>query len=106
MTRERSQGPIFGRTGTRRSFLAATGVAGAAAFLAACGSDAKSGSTATTTATGRGSGLVKGGELNVYTWPDYFSKQNLAAYRKATGTDLRISTYSDNDTLFAKLNAA
>lgn len=106
MTRERSQGPIFGRTGTRRSFLAATGVAGAAAFLAACGSDAKSGSTATTTATGGGTGLVKGGELNVYTWPDYFSKQNLAAYRKATGTDLRISTYSDNDTLFAKLNAA
>ncbi|MGX6448730.1 polyamine ABC transporter substrate-binding protein, partial [Patulibacter sp. S7RM1-6] len=83
---------------------------GAAAFLAACGSDGGSSSTAASTSTGAAAGgateLATGGELNVYTWPDYFAKENLAAYRKATGTKLRVSTYADNDTLFSKLNAA
>ncbi|WP_210491430.1 spermidine/putrescine ABC transporter substrate-binding protein [Patulibacter sp. SYSU D01012] len=106
MTSTRPSRPSF--DGTRRSFLAATGVAGAAAFLAACGGD-DGGATSTRTggaAASGGTGLVKGGELNVYSWPDYFAKENLAAYRKATGTKLNVTTYADNDTLFAKLNAA
>jgi spermidine/putrescine transport system substrate-binding protein len=93
--------------GTRRSFLAATGVAGAAAFLAACGSDG--GSSASTGATTKGAAATqaaKGGEVNVYSWPDYFAKDTLAGYRSTTGTKLNLTTYSDNDTLFAKLNAA
>ena len=106
MTHPRPSRPSF--DGTRRSFLAATGVAGAAAFLAACGGD-DGGATKTTGAaapSGGGTELVKGGELNVYTWPDYFAKANLDGYRKATGTQLNVTTYADNDTLFAKLNAA
>jgi spermidine/putrescine transport system substrate-binding protein len=106
MTRSRRTTPSF--DGTRRSFLAATGVAGAAAFLAACGSDDDGGSSAATgtTAAGAATAQATGGEVNVYSWPDYFAKDTLAGYRKTTGTKLNLTTYSDNDTLFSKLNAA
>jgi spermidine/putrescine transport system substrate-binding protein len=87
---------------TRAKFLAAGGSALAAGLLAACGSSS-SGSTTTHKAT---STVVKGGTLNLYTWPDYFSTKNLAAYKKETGTTMNISTYESNDILFAKLNSA
>ncbi len=50
--------------------------------------------------------VAKGGTLNLYTWPDYFSTKNLAAYKRETGTTMNISTYESNDILFAKLNSA
>jgi len=44
-------------------------------------------------------------QLNIYSWPDYFSADNLAAYAKKTGVTPNISTYDSNETLFAKLNS-
>ncbi|SEQ93763.1 spermidine/putrescine transport system substrate-binding protein [Faunimonas pinastri] len=45
------------------------------------------------------------GGLNIYSWPNYFSSESLAAYRKKTGVTPAISTYDSDDTLFAKLNS-
>lgn len=45
------------------------------------------------------------GQLNIYSWPDYFSSDNLAAYAKKTGVAPNIATYDSNETLFAKLNS-
>lgn len=88
---------------TRGKFLAASGGALAASLLAACGG---SSSGSTTTHQASASGLAKGGTLNLYTWPNYISTKNLAAYKRRTGTTMNISTYDSNDILFAKLNSA
>ncbi len=45
------------------------------------------------------------GQLNIYSWPDYFSTDDLAAYAKKTGVTPNIATYDSNDTMFAKLNS-
>ncbi|SHG63767.1 spermidine/putrescine transport system substrate-binding protein [Kaistia soli DSM 19436] len=45
------------------------------------------------------------GQLNVYSWPDYFSTGNLEAYAKKSGVTPNITTYDSNETLFAKLNS-
>jgi spermidine/putrescine transport system substrate-binding protein len=45
------------------------------------------------------------GELNIYSWPNYFSTGNLQAYAKKTGVTPNISTFDSNETLFAKLNS-
>ena len=44
-------------------------------------------------------------QLNIYSWPDYFSTDDLAAYAKKTGVTPNIATYDSNDTMFAKLNS-
>jgi spermidine/putrescine transport system substrate-binding protein len=44
-------------------------------------------------------------ELNIYSWPDYFRPDSLAAYAKQRRVRPNISTYDSNDTLFAKLNS-
>lgn len=44
-------------------------------------------------------------QLNIYSWPDYFSTDNLAAYARKTGVTPAITTYDSNETLFAKLNS-
>jgi spermidine/putrescine transport system substrate-binding protein len=92
------------RGGTRREFMGGLGLAGAAALLAACGgsksasgSSATSGSTTTVTPTG--------GDLAIYSWPDYFVEKNLKMFEKSSGVNINISTYSDNGVLFSKLNS-
>ncbi|MCX5495587.1 spermidine/putrescine ABC transporter substrate-binding protein [Kaistia dalseonensis] len=45
------------------------------------------------------------GQLNIYSWPDYFSADNLATYAKKSGVTPNITTYDSNETLFAKLNS-
>ncbi|MDR3516472.1 MAG: spermidine/putrescine ABC transporter substrate-binding protein [Azospirillaceae bacterium] len=45
------------------------------------------------------------GQLNIYSWPDYFSTESLAAYARKTGVTPNIATYDSDDTLFAKLNS-
>ena len=52
-----------------------------------------------------GAARAAGGELNIYSWPDYFSTGNLANYAKKTGVTPNVSTYDSNETLFAKLNS-
>jgi spermidine/putrescine transport system substrate-binding protein len=95
---------------SRRTFMAGMGAAGAAAFLAACGSSS-SGSTGASASGGatdaayKPSALTKGGELNIYTWPSYFSQTNLNNYKALTGTKINQATYESNDAMFAKLAA-
>ncbi|WP_243065120.1 spermidine/putrescine ABC transporter substrate-binding protein [Humibacter sp. RRB41] len=81
---------------SRRTVLGAAALTPIAAFLAACSSTGSSG-TASAKLTS---------QLNIYTWPDYFSDKDLAAYAKKYGVTPKISTYTDNNTLFTKLNSA
>ncbi len=97
-----SPDPVNDGRMTRAKFLAAGGGALAAGLLAACGGSS-SGSTTTHEAASK---VAKGGTLNIYTWPNYFSPKNLAAYKRETGTTMNISTYDSDDVLFAKLNSA
>jgi spermidine/putrescine transport system substrate-binding protein len=99
---------------SRRGFLAASGV-GLAAFLTACGGSSGSGSSsggstaaaATTPSSGPAAVTYpKGGELNVYSWPDYFDPKHLAAWKDKTAAKLNVATYDGNDAMFAKLNTA
>lgn len=45
------------------------------------------------------------GALNIYSWPDYFSNDDLAAYAAKSGVTPNIATYNDNGALFSKLNS-
>jgi spermidine/putrescine transport system substrate-binding protein len=83
---------------SRRAVLGAAALAPVAALLAAC---APSGASSSSTASAK---LTN--QLNIYTWPDYFSTKDLAAYTKKYGVTPKITTYTDNNTLFTKLNSA
>jgi spermidine/putrescine-binding protein len=75
---------------SRRSFLAAAGLTGGAAALAACGPG--------------GAGI--GTSLWIYNWSDYIADANIAEFKKRHGiTDFRYDTYANNDELIAKLQA-
>lgn len=63
------------------------------------------GATAGTTLLGGRARAAGTGQLNVYSWPDYFSQGSLSAYAGKSGVTPAISTYDSNDTLFAKLNS-
>ncbi|HTJ57909.1 MAG TPA: spermidine/putrescine ABC transporter substrate-binding protein [Devosiaceae bacterium] len=45
------------------------------------------------------------GALNIYSWPDYFSQDDLDAYAKKSGVTPNIATYNANELMFAKLNS-
>lgn len=79
---------------TRGQFLSGMGATAAAAFLAT-----------KTPAVARGASKL-GGSLNIYTWPNYFSKKNISAFTKQTGVKITQSTYESNDAMFAKLAAS
>jgi len=80
------------RSLTRRSVLGLLGAAPAAAALTSVGLRASRAKAAT-------------GQLNIYSWPDYFSTADLEAYAKKTGVTPNISTYDSDDTMFAKVNS-
>jgi spermidine/putrescine transport system substrate-binding protein len=81
----------------RTQFLQRAGVAAAAV----------GGIGALRSAVARGAtfSAVKGGTLNLYTWPNYYAPANLKAFRQATGIKLNISFLESNNALFAKLNS-
>ena len=79
---------------SRRSVLGLLGAVPAAAAFAG----------ATVSATGRARAATAG-QLNIYSWPDYFSADTLAAYAKKTGVTPNVTTYDSNETAFAKLNS-
>ena len=45
------------------------------------------------------------GALNIYSWPDYFSQDDLDAWAKKSGTTPNISTYNADEIMFAKSNS-
>ena len=84
---------------SRRRFLAMTGGAAAAAFLAACGSDSKSGSAGTSAGT---SGTSGGGDfakkINMYTWAEYDSLDLLKRWG-----DINLTIFNSNEEAIQKL---
>ncbi|MFT4035860.1 MAG: spermidine/putrescine ABC transporter substrate-binding protein [Patulibacter sp.] len=99
---------------SRAGFMAGAGL-GVSAFLAACGSSGSS--TGSGSAGGSSTSVAdlvgpttptfaQGGELNIYSWPDYFGEKDLAAWKSKTGTKVNISTYESNEDMFAKMNTA
>ena len=48
---------------------------------------------------------ASGGQLNIYSWPDYFSTDDLAAFTAKTGITPNISSYNADEILFSKLNS-
>lgn len=80
--------------------LAATLIAAAA--LAACGSG--SGSPADTSAAPSYPTTVeKGSTLKIYTWADYISPDNIAAFEAATGVKVQVDAYASSEEALAKL---
>jgi len=111
--RERLDDLLARRPVTRGGFLAGAGL-GLAAFLAACGGDSSSGGSAGSSSTAAGPPTTgpaepfwsQGGELNIYSWPDYFKPEHLKYWEKKTGGKIRVSSYENNEAMFAKLNSA
>jgi spermidine/putrescine transport system substrate-binding protein len=109
----------------RRGFLAAAGLTGAAATLAACSPAASSspaasaGSTPSAAATAAGSTAASAAptaatsfaaagpiekELFMYNWSEYISPKNIEAYKAKYGiTKFQYDIYDSNDVLLAKL---
>ena len=56
--------------------------------------------------TSSASAPPRGGTLNVYSWPNYFSKANLQGYKAQTGTTINVAAYHSPDAAFAKLVAS
>jgi spermidine/putrescine transport system substrate-binding protein len=84
---------LAGSIMSRRSALRLLGAAPAAAALALAGPG---------TARARS---ARAGQLNIYSWPDYFSTADLQAYAKVAGFTPTISTYASNEMLFTKLRS-
>ncbi len=90
---------IIGRPLTRRGFLGAAAVTGAAAFLAACGVQAGA-----TTQAPLGTKLE--GQLHIYNWGSYYLGRNdLAAFKKQFNVSVTEDAYDSNETLLAKIQA-
>jgi spermidine/putrescine transport system substrate-binding protein len=45
------------------------------------------------------------GTVNIYSWPDYFSQDDLTAFTAKTGITPNISTYNADEIMFAKMNS-
>ena len=82
----------------RRSLLAALGASGAATVglsfgLEGCAPSIRRGSN------------DEEAKLNFYNWDTYVGKDTLAEFKQATGVDVNMSLFANNDELFAKLRA-
>ena len=99
----------------RRSFLAASGLLGAGAVLAACGGGSSGGGGSATSAPAATSGA--GGataapagnvekQLFMYNWSDYVSPDNMAKFQEQFGVEqFQYDTFANNEELLAKLQA-
>jgi spermidine/putrescine-binding protein len=96
----------------RRSFLAASGLAGTAAFLAACSSGSaseapSSGATAAPSADGGATTPPAADvekEFFLYNWSDYVAPENIEAFKAEFGVDNFVyDVFSNNEELIAKL---
>ncbi len=95
----------------RRSFLAASGLVGGSAALAACASGTASsvpsaapsvGATEAPTAAPSAAAVEK--ELFVYNWSDYISPANIEAFKAEFGVENYVyDIFSNNEELIAKL---
>ena len=90
----------------RRSFLAAAGLIGGSAALAAC---TPSGSSSSVAPSGAGGFPAPGPveeELFMYNWSDYVAQANIDAFKAEFGVkNFVYDTFANNDELLAKLAA-
>jgi spermidine/putrescine transport system substrate-binding protein len=85
----------------RRSFLGAAGLAGSAAFLAACSGGGGTASGAAPTAAPAGD--IEN-ELFMYNWSLYIAPENYEAFQEEFGVEtFQYDTYANNEELIAKL---
>jgi spermidine/putrescine transport system substrate-binding protein len=96
MLRQMSQTKV-----NRRSFLGAAGLAGSAAFLAACSGGSAPASGGAPTAAPAGD--VEN-ELFMYNWSLYIAPENYEAFQEEFGVEtFQYDTYANNEELIAKL---
>lgn len=106
----------------RRSFLAASGLLGTGALLAACGAGSSATPAPATPAPGTASPATPAPataapitpapaadvekQLYMYNWSDLVSDETIAAFKARTGLEtFQYDTYASNDELLAKLQA-
>ncbi|CAB3767133.1 hypothetical protein LMG29739_04992 [Paraburkholderia solisilvae] len=86
------------RAARRRSVLRLLGAAAVSAPFA--------GAQLARAANAPAAGAFAGGkQLNIYSWPDYFSSADLHRFAQQSGVTPAVSTFNSNETLFAKLNS-
>ena len=102
-TRRYAAGEIKDMLADRRSLLKGVGAAAIGmsfAGLAACGK--------TDSSSKAGAKIASTGEepkLNFYNWDTYIGETTLADFKGASGVDVNMSLFANNDELFAKLRA-
>jgi spermidine/putrescine transport system substrate-binding protein len=89
---------IASRRLSRRSLLETMGVAAVGFSLASCG---KAGDKAGTGAAKLGTGEEP--KLNFYNWDTYIGESTLPDFQKASGVEVKMDLFANNDELFAKL---
>jgi len=95
----------------RRSFLAASGLLGAGAVLAACGGGSGSATAAPAASSGGGGATAAPAgdvekQLFMYNWSDYVSPDNMAKFQEQFGVEqFQYDTFANNEELLAKLQA-
>jgi spermidine/putrescine-binding protein len=93
----------------RRSFLAAAGLLGGSAALAACSSGGGDATAAPSTGGGEVTFPPAGDiekQLFMYNWSDYVSPDNMAAFQAEFGVEkFQYDTFANNEELLAKLQA-
>ena len=96
----------------RRSFLAASGLLGGSAALAACTtgsgtsaapSAAGAPSAAPSAASAAPSAAAIENELFIYNWSDYIAPENITAFEAMHNTTITYDTFANNEELLAKL---
>ncbi len=96
----------------RRGFLAAAGLTGASAALAACSSPSGGATTAPSTGASAAPSTAASAppaaavesELFVYNWSDYIAPENIEAFKAEFGVQNFVyDVYANNDELIAKL---
>lgn len=96
---------LKGTPGSRRAFLAAMGATAAGFSLAGCGGgDDAAGPSASAPAAFK----VEGGEqavLKFYNWDTYIGETTLADFKTASGVEVQMDLFANNDELFAKFSA-
>jgi len=91
---------------SRRTFMRTMAFAGAAGFMAACGSSGSNGASSSSSGSSTSFRLPNKTEakvLNFYNWTDYIADDTIPNFQTETGIKVTYDNYNSNDELFAKM---
>jgi spermidine/putrescine transport system substrate-binding protein len=90
---------------TRRGFLAASGLTGLSAFLAACsGGGGSTAASAAASSVGPGGTGTTEGKFYLYNWADYTDPGNIEAFKAQYGiTEFTYDTFASNEEMLSTL---